>query len=73
MMCFPVDVVPIRTGRKGGLLSNLDPTRIFAAVAEFYGLDGSSLLRRHDPHLARAVAAWLRRRHTEASLRQLAG
>ena len=28
--------------------------------------------RRHDPHLARAVAAWLCRRHTEVSLRELA-
>jgi putative transposase len=53
-------------------LAGLGPKRIFAAVAEFYGLDGSSLSRRHDPHLARAVAAWLCRRHTEASLRQLA-
>jgi len=53
-------------------LAGLDPKRIFAAVAEFYGLDSSSLSRRHDPHLARAVAAWLCRRHTEASLRELA-
>ncbi len=53
-------------------LAGLDPKRIFAAVAEFYGLDGSSLSRRGDPHLARAVAAWLCRRHTEAPLRQLA-
>ena len=53
-------------------LAGLDPKRIFAAVADFYGLDGASLSRRHDPHLARAVAAWLCRRHTEASLRELA-
>ena len=53
-------------------LAGLDPKRVFAAVAEFYGLDSSSLSRRHDPHLARAAAAWLCRRHTEASLRQLA-
>jgi len=50
----------------------LELTRSFAAVAEFYGLDGSSLSRRHDRNLARAVAAWLCRRFTEASLRQLA-
>ena len=53
-------------------LAGLDPKRIFAAVADFYGLDDASLSRRHDPHLARAVAAWLCRRHTEASLRELA-
>ncbi len=53
-------------------LSGLDPKRIFAAVTSFYGLDDAALARRHDPHLARAVAAWLCRRHTEASLRELA-
>ena len=53
-------------------LSGLDPKRIFAAVRSFYGLDEAALSRRHDPHLARAVAAWLCRRHTEASLRELA-
>ena len=53
-------------------LAGLDPKRIFATVTDFYGLEGASLSRRHDPHLARAVAAWLRRRHTEASLRELA-
>ena len=35
-------------------------------------LEATALSRRHDPHLARAVAAWLCRRHTEASLRELA-
>jgi putative transposase len=53
-------------------LAGLDPKRIFAAVADFYGVDDALLSRRHDPHLARAVAAWLCRRHTEASLRELA-
>ena len=53
-------------------LAGLDPQRIIAAVAEFYGLEGSSLSRRGDLHLARPVAAWLCRRHTEASLRELA-
>jgi hypothetical protein len=53
-------------------LSGLDPKRIFAAVKSFYGLDDAALSRRHDPHVARAVAAWLCRRHTEASLRELA-
>ncbi len=53
-------------------LAGLDPKRIFAAVAAFYGLDEAALSRRHDPHLGRAVAAWLCRRYTEASLRELA-
>ena len=38
----------------------------------FYGLHDAALSRRHDPHVARAVAAWLCRRHTEASPRELA-
>ncbi len=53
-------------------LAGLDPKRILAAVADFYGVDGATLSRRHEPHLARAVAAWLCRHHTEASLRELA-
>ena len=48
--------------------SALDPKRILAVVAKFYSLEATALSRRHDPHIARAVAAWLRR-HTEASLR----
>lgn len=53
-------------------LAGLDPDSICAAVAEYYGLDPSSLARRQDSHIARAVAAWLCRRHTEAPLRELA-
>jgi REP element-mobilizing transposase RayT len=53
-------------------LAALDAKQIFAAVADFYGLEAKALSRRHDPHLARAVAAWLCRRHTEATLRELA-
>jgi hypothetical protein len=53
-------------------LAGLDPKRIFAAVTPFYGLDDEALSRRYDPHVARAVAAWLCRRHTEASLQELA-
>jgi hypothetical protein len=53
-------------------LTGLDPKRIFAAVRSFYGLDEAALSRRRDPHVGRAVAAWLCRRHTEASLRELA-
>jgi hypothetical protein len=53
-------------------LAGLDPKRIIAAVAEFYGLEGAWLSRRGDLHLARPVAAWLCRGETEAPLRQLA-
>jgi chromosomal replication initiation ATPase DnaA len=53
-------------------LAGLDPKRIFAAVVDFYELDDGSLSRRLDPLVARAVAAWLCRRHTEATLRELA-
>jgi len=53
-------------------LAGLDPELICAAVIEYYGLDASSLARRHDPHVARSVAAWLCRRYTEAPHRVLA-
>jgi hypothetical protein len=53
-------------------LTGIDPKRIFAAVRSFDGLDDAALSRRHDPHVSRAVVAWLCRRHTEASLRELA-
>jgi len=36
------------------------------------GTPGSALARRGDPHIARAVAAWLCRRHSEVPLRELA-
>jgi hypothetical protein len=53
-------------------LSGLDPDRVCAAVAEFYGLQPEALTKRHDGHIARAAAAWLCRRHSEAPLRELA-
>ncbi len=53
-------------------LSGLDLDRVLAAVVEFYDLEPGSLARRGDGHVARAVAAWLARRHTEATLRELA-
>jgi putative transposase len=53
-------------------LASLDPQRILAAVADFYDVDRALLAKRHDPHIARAVAAWLCRRHTEATLSELA-
>jgi REP element-mobilizing transposase RayT len=53
-------------------LAAVDPGMICDAVVEYYGLDASALLQRHDPHVARAAAAWLCRRYSEASLRELA-
>src|SRR5580693_8911416 len=48
------------------------PKRILAAVADYYDVEPALLAKRHDPHMARAVAAWLCRRHTEATLANLA-
>jgi hypothetical protein len=53
-------------------LTGIVPKRIFAAVRSFDGLDDAALSRRQDPNVARAVVACLCRRHTEASLRELA-
>jgi chromosomal replication initiation ATPase DnaA len=52
--------------------ASLDPKRVLAAVADFYDVDPALLAKRHDSHLSRAVAAWLCRRHTEATLSELA-
>ena len=54
-------------------LAGLDPDLICATVANYYGLEVSALACRHDPHIARPVAAWICRRHAEASLRELSG
>jgi putative transposase len=61
---------PLREARQ---LAGLDPGVILAAVTEYYGLEAGALTRRHDRHIARSVAAWLCRRHTEATLSALAG
>ena len=53
-------------------LAGRDAEAIFRAVSEHYGLDRSALAQRRDPHIARAVAAWLCRRHSEVPLRELA-
>jgi len=53
-------------------LAGCDAETIFRAVSEHYGLDRSALAQRGDPHIARAVAAWLCRRHSEVPLRELA-
>jgi putative transposase len=54
-------------------VKGLEPARVFAAVAEHYGVPLSALSRRGSREDARAAAAWLARRLTEASARELAG
>ena len=61
---------PLREARQ---LAGLDPGDVLAAVTEYYGLEAGAMTRRHDRHIARSVAAWLCRRHTEATLSELAG
>jgi len=61
---------PIAEARQ---LASADPKRILAAVADFYDVAPALLAKRHDSHIARPVAAWLCRRHTEATLSELAG
>ena len=53
------------------LLRSLDVDSVFAAVREYYGVDPAIFGRRGNGHIARAVAAWLARRMTSATLRQL--
>jgi REP element-mobilizing transposase RayT len=53
-------------------LAALDPDWVFRVVGDYYGLDDMAFGRRHERHLGRAVAAWLCRRYTEATLRALA-
>jgi hypothetical protein len=45
--------------------------RTIAAVSAFYGLVEAALSRRHDHQLTRPVAAWLCRRRTVATLREM--
>ncbi|HKM53750.1 MAG TPA: hypothetical protein VJY33_10090 [Isosphaeraceae bacterium] len=40
-------------------------------MCSHYSLDRPALARRGDPHIARAVAAWLCRRHCEVPLHEL--
>ena len=52
-------------------LAAMHPDAVFRAVAESYGLSEEAFVRRHERHMGRAVAAWLCRHHTEATLREL--
>lgn len=55
-------------------VSGLDADLVCAEVSEYYGVDPSVLSRRHDRDVTavRAMAAWLCRRYTESTLRELA-
>jgi chromosomal replication initiation ATPase DnaA len=44
---------------------------VFAAVSKYYQVDRSLFSARGDGHIARAAAAWLSRRLTNATLREL--
>ena len=52
-------------------LAGRNPEAVFEAVCKHYKLDRSDLSRRGDPHIARAVAAWLCRQHCEVTLHDL--
>ncbi len=44
---------------------------MFAAVRDYFQMDAALLGQRGDGHIARAAAAWLSRRVTTATLREL--
>ncbi len=48
-----------------------DVDSVFAAVTDYYGVEPAILAVRGESHIARAVAAWLARRLTTATLREL--
>jgi hypothetical protein len=52
-------------------LGSVDVESLFAAVAHHYKVDPKILSIRGDGHIARAVAAWLARRLTTATLREI--
>jgi chromosomal replication initiation ATPase DnaA len=53
-------------------LESVDYEAVFEAVCDYYQVDRAILSERGDGHLARAAAAWLSRRLTTATLRELA-
>lgn len=53
-------------------LTGLEPATVLAAVARYYGVDQDGFRRRRSGELSRDVAAWLARRLTAATLRELA-
>ena len=62
-----VDEVP-----RARLLRSLDADSVFAAVSAYYGVELAIFGVRGNGQIARAVAAWLARRMTSATLRDLA-
>jgi hypothetical protein len=57
-------------GTDVGQSTDLSDSSVAMAERCSYGLGDAALLRRHEPHVARGVAAWLCRRYIEASLRE---
>ena len=53
-------------------LGTLQPATVLAAVARYYGVGHDRFHERRSGELARDVAAWLARRRTTATLRELA-
>jgi len=63
-----VDEVP-----RARTLGAVDVQSVFEAVTDYFDVDLAILSLRGDGHIARAVVAWLARRLTTATLRELAG
>jgi REP element-mobilizing transposase RayT len=53
-------------------LRGLDVSQVWSAVTRYYGVDPEALAQRGRHTEMRAVAAWLARRHTPATLREMA-
>jgi REP element-mobilizing transposase RayT len=53
-------------------LASLEPATVLAAVARYYGVDQDRFQERRSANMARDVAAWLARRRSSATLRELA-
>ena len=60
---------PVREARQ---LTRLDAQTVLRAVTDYYEFESGALRRRHDRHIARPMAAWLCRRHTQATLSEIA-
>ncbi len=69
LMTEPNQVSEVPYARR---LRSLDTAGVLAAVASFYSVEEAIFSDRGNGHRARAVAAWLLRRHTTATLRELA-
>ena len=62
---FADEVPRVRT------LEAVDVESVFAAVSDYFKVDDEIYGQRGDGHIARAAAAWLSRRLTTATLREL--